>query len=82
MEILRILPELAEKIAAPLSNVDKITVISQDGSTSGVNRVTGDIAKMIAQVPEITQTLTGKSVTDLARAFLGKDADPTVKSEG
>lgn len=75
VEILRILPELAERIAAPLSNVDKITVISQDGATSGVNRITGDIAKMIAQVPEITQTLTGQSVTELARAFLGKDAD-------
>ncbi|NEW07998.1 flotillin family protein [Paenibacillus sp. SYP-B3998] len=73
VEILRMLPELAEKIAAPLSKVDKITVISQDGATSGVNRITGDITKMIAQVPEIAQTLTGKTVTDLARAFLGKE---------
>ncbi|MNY83056.1 hypothetical protein D3C86_2255550 [compost metagenome] len=56
-------------------------MISQDGSASGVNRITGDIAKMIAQVPEITQTLTGKSVTDLARAFLGTDADPMLKRE-
>ncbi|SDP15685.1 flotillin [Paenibacillus sp. yr247] len=81
VEILRILPELAEKIAAPLSNVDKITVISQDGTTSGVNRITGDIAKMIAQVPEITQTLTGKCVTDLARAFLGKDNELILNKE-
>ncbi|MBP1964729.1 flotillin family protein [Paenibacillus aceris] len=81
VEILRILPELAEKIAAPLSNVDKITVISQDGATSGVNRVTGDIAKMIAQVPEITQTLTGQSVTELARAFLGKENLPNLNKE-
>ncbi|MFD1774864.1 flotillin domain-containing protein [Paenibacillus rhizophilus] len=54
VEFLKVLPELAEKIASPLTKVDKITVISQDGASSGVNKITGDIAKIMAQIPELT----------------------------
>lgn len=78
VEVLKILPALAEKIAMPLTNVDKITVISQDGATSGVNKLTGDIAKMMAQVPELAQTLTGMNVTEAIRGLLGR----TGASEG
>lgn len=72
VEILKVLPELAEKIAQPLAQVDKITVISQDGASAGVNKITGDIAKMIAQVPELTKTLTGMDVTEALNGFLGR----------
>lgn len=70
VELLRVLPELAERIARPLTNVDKITVISQDGATSGVNKVTGDIAKMIAQVPELAETLTGYPVSEMLQKLV------------
>jgi len=59
------IPGVVEKIAAPLANVDKITVISTDGTTSGVNKITGDIAKMVAQAPELIETLTGQKIGDL-----------------
>ncbi|QGQ96684.1 flotillin family protein [Paenibacillus psychroresistens] len=70
VEMLRILPELAERIAQPLSNVDKITVISQDGATSGINKITADITKIMSQVPEITQTLTGYPLMDIIKNVL------------
>ncbi len=72
VELLRMLPEMADKIARPLSQVDKITVISQDGATSGINKVTGDIAKMIAQVPQLTETLTGYPVAEVLQSLLHK----------
>ena len=59
------IPGVVEKIAGPLANVDKITVISTDGTTSGVNKITGDIAKMVAQAPELIETLTGQKIGDL-----------------
>lgn len=71
VEMLRVLPDLAERIAKPLSQVDKITVISQDGTTSGVNRVTADLAKMMAQIPELAEVLTGQSLSDLVKGFSG-----------
>jgi flotillin len=70
VEMLRILPELAERIAQPLSNVDKITVISQDGTTSGINKITSDITKMMSSVPELTQTLTGYPLMDIIKNVL------------
>lgn len=69
VEMLKVLPDLAEQIAKPLAQVDKITVISQDGASSGVNRLTADLAKIMAQVPEIASALTGQSLADLVKGF-------------
>jgi flotillin len=60
------LPEIVRALAAPLANVDKITVISTgNGDSSGMNKITGDITKMAAQVPALFETLSGMSMTDL-----------------
>ncbi|MNN93366.1 hypothetical protein D3C81_2117910 [compost metagenome] len=72
---MKVLPELAERIASPLAKVDKITVISQDGASAGVNKITGDIAKMMAQVPELTRTLTGMDVTEALSGLLGRNRE-------
>src|SRR5439155_1689229 len=46
------LPDVVAALATPLSKVDKITVISTgNGDAAGVNKITGDITKMAAQVP-------------------------------
>jgi len=52
-------------LASPLANVDKITVISTDGAAAGVNKVTGDITKIAAQVPALFETLSGMNLTEL-----------------
>ncbi|WP_438496032.1 flotillin family protein [Paenibacillus sp. IHBB 3054] len=75
VEFLKVLPELADKIASPLAKVDKITVISQDGASSGVNKITGDIAKIMAQIPELTQSLTGMNVTEALSGLLGREKE-------
>jgi flotillin len=54
------LPELARAMSDPLKNVDRITVLSTgNGSTTGMDKVTGDIGKMITQVPALFETLAG-----------------------
>lgn len=68
------LPEVARAMAAPLNNVDKITIISTgggDGKGAGANQITADIARMIAQVPEVFETLTGVKVSDLMSHVAG-----------
>ena len=47
------MPEIVRALASPLQNVDKITIVSTGGDTSGMNKVTGDIAKMAAQIPAL-----------------------------
>jgi flotillin len=59
------LPEIVRALAAPLANVDKITVISTDGSSAGMNKITGDMTKIAAQIPALFETLSGMSMSDL-----------------
>src|SRR5499427_1162097 len=60
------LPEVVRALASPLSNVDKITVVSTgNGDAAGMNKITGDITKMAAQVPALFETLSGMPLSDL-----------------
>src|SRR5579885_977887 len=60
------LPEIVKALAAPLANVDKITIVSTgNGDAAGMNKVTGDIAKMAAQVPALFETLSGMTMSEL-----------------
>ena len=65
------MPEVVRALAEPLTKVDKITVISTgpDGQSSGagVNRVTADMASIIAQVPALLESLTGVRIEDLLK---------------
>jgi flotillin len=65
------LPEVVRALAEPLTKVDKITVISTgpdgQGTGTGVNRVTADMASMIAQVPALLESLTGVRIEDLLK---------------
>src|SRR6184192_1108941 len=60
------LPEVVRALASPLANVDKITIVSTgNGDASGMNKITGDITKMAAQVPALFETLSGMSMSEL-----------------
>jgi flotillin len=60
------MPEIVKALASPLANVDKITIVSTgNGEAAGMNKITGDITKMAAQVPALFETLSGMSMTDL-----------------
>ncbi len=60
------LPDVVKALAAPLANVDKITIVSTgDGDAAGMNKITGDIAKMAAQVPALFETLSGMPLSEL-----------------
>ncbi|MBV8070591.1 MAG: flotillin family protein [Acidobacteriaceae bacterium] len=59
------LPEIVKALAAPLANVDKITVVSTDGAAAGMNKITGDMTKMAAQIPALFETLSGMQMSEL-----------------
>jgi len=80
------MPEVVKALAAPLANVDKITVVSTgNGADAGMNKITGDITKMAAQVPALFETLSGMSMTELfskVRTLGDKSAKPDVLPPG
>src|SRR3984957_1278636 len=60
------LPEVVRALAAPLANVDKITIVSTgDGHTAGMNKITGDMAAMAAQIPALFESLSGMKMSEL-----------------
>jgi len=60
------LPEVVKAMAAPLASVDKITIVSTgNGDASGMNKITGDMTKMAAQVPALFEALSGMNLSDL-----------------
>lgn len=75
------IPELAKAIASPLNNVDKITVISTGGDTAGMGKITKDVTNMMAQVPEVIETLTGVNISDLLNKLGGLKYDHSKTSD-
>ena len=65
------LPEIVRAFADPLNKIDKITVVSTGsgaaGEGVGVNRITSDMATMIAQAPALIESLTGINIQSLIR---------------
>jgi flotillin len=60
------MPEIVKALASPLANVDKITIVSTgNGNAAGMNKITGDLAAMAAQIPALFETLSGMQLSDL-----------------
>jgi len=60
------LPDIVKAFASPLNKVDRITVVSTgDGASTGMHKVTGDIAQMAAQVPALFEALSGMQMSEL-----------------
>jgi flotillin len=60
------MPEVVKALASPLANIDKITIVSTgDGNAAGMNKITGDLTKMAAQIPALFETLSGMQMSEL-----------------
>jgi flotillin len=59
------MPEIVRALAAPLANVDKITIVSTGDGSSGMNKITGDMTKIAAQIPALFETLSGMQMSEL-----------------
>ena len=72
------MPEVVRALAAPLANIDKITIVSTgNGSSAGMHKITGDMTEMAAQIPALFETLSGMKMSEL----LGKVRTIGDKSE-
>ena len=65
------LPEMATAFSQALQKVDKITIVSAGDGKAGASALTGEVAKMVAQLPEVVQTITGHSISDLLNRVRG-----------
>ena len=60
------LPEIVRALAAPLSQIDKVTIVSTgNGDAAGAYKLTGDMTKIAAQVPALFEALSGMQMSEL-----------------
>jgi len=65
-KLLTNMADVVRAMAEPLAKVDKITIVStgNDGA-AGVNKITGDMTKIAAQVPALFEALSGMDIKQL-----------------
>ncbi|ALD13256.1 SPFH domain-containing protein [Clavibacter capsici] len=68
--IIASMPEIAREMAAPLANVDNMTIISADGA----NALNRSVAENMATLPKLLKDTTGIDVATALSSFLGSTA--------
>ena len=66
---MKVLPEVVRSVSEPLSKIDKIVLVNSDKDL-GLNKLSGQTAQILAQIPEIVQTLTGADLKKFLREKL------------
>ncbi|CEG28875.1 flotillin family protein [Bacillus sp. B-jedd] len=88
--IMKMLPEYAKQVAAPLANIDKISIVDtgSGGANSGANRVTGYATNLMAGLQETLKASSGIDLKELIESYAGKNTlrqgiiEAAVKDEG
>ncbi|WP_420806011.1 SPFH domain-containing protein [Bacillus kwashiorkori] len=75
--ILKMLPEYAKQVAAPLANIDKITVVDTgaSGPNGGANKITGYATNLMASLQETLKESSGIDVKELLENISGKNIE-------
>ena len=59
-QVLETLPAVAEAVAQPLARTDRIVMFGGGGDgASGPSKLTQDVTRTVAQIPEVIESLTG-----------------------
>lgn len=69
--IIEKLPELAKNVAEPLSKTEKMVIID-NGGQGGASKVTKNVTNMMAEMPEVVESLTGVNIMEMIKT-LGKN---------
>lgn len=66
--MIKVLPDVAAKIAEPLGQIDKITIIGGDCGNNGVEQVAGNVPAVMAKLFESMKEATGIDLADIVKA--------------
>ncbi|MFS0862468.1 SPFH domain-containing protein [Fredinandcohnia sp. 179-A 10B2 NHS] len=72
--VIKMLPQYAKEVAAPLSNIDKITVVDtgSSGENGGANKVTGYATNLMSSLQETLKASSGIDVKEIIENLSGK----------
>lgn len=66
--MIKVLPDIAGKIAEPLTQIDKITIIGGGEGSSGVEQVAGNVPAVMTKLFESMKETTGIDLADIIKA--------------
>jgi flotillin len=69
-QVISRLPEIAREMAAPMGNIDALTVVSTDGA----NELTKSVANNMTQLQDVVKATTGLDLVSALGGFLGGKA--------
>ncbi|WP_040948728.1 flotillin family protein [Gorillibacterium massiliense] len=75
--IVKMLPELAGRVAEPISSIDKLTVVDT-GNGAGAARVSNYVTQLMATAPEMLKSVSGIDLNTLVSNLTGKEKKPPV----
>ena len=61
--LLQKMPLIAAEVSAPLSNVNKITMVADGTSEVGASKITGEVMDIMIKVPEMVKGMTGVDIS-------------------
>lgn len=66
--MIQVLPEIAGKIAEPLTQIDRITIIGGSGETDGVSSVANNVPQVMAKLFETMKETVGLDLAEIVKA--------------
>jgi flotillin len=72
---MKVLPEVVRGVSEPLSKIDKIVLVNSDKDL-GMSKISGQVAQVLGQVPDIVQALTGADLKKFLKDKLSPEAKP------
>ncbi|MGX4584092.1 flotillin family protein [Paenibacillus chitinolyticus] len=76
--IVKMLPELAGKVAEPIKGIDKLTVVDT-GHGEGAARISNYVTSLMATAPEMLKNVSGIDVEGLIKGLTSRSAKPAAK---
>ena len=70
-QLIEALPRVAEAVALPLAQTDRMVIINNGGEGGGASRLTADINSIVAQLPETLEALTGVNLVEALKSLPG-----------
>jgi flotillin len=72
---MKVLPDVVRGVSEPLSKIDKIVLVNSDKDL-GMSKISGQVAQVLGQVPDIVQALTGADLKKFLKDKLSPEAKP------
>ncbi len=70
-QLIEALPKVAEAVALPLAQTQRMVIINSGGEGGGASKLTADINQIVAQLPETLEALTGVNLIDALKSLPG-----------